>query len=61
MKCNTPSVVADLGSVGFDSAVFAGLDLVWVVVAVVVDLAVLAVDLVVVDVAADCSAVDFVD
>ena len=50
-----------MGSTVFDSAVFAGLDLVWVVVAVVVDLAVLAVDLVVVDVAADCSAVDFVD
>ena len=58
MKCNTPSVVADLGSVGFDSAVFAGLDLVWVVVAVVVDLVVLAVDSVVVDVAADYFVVD---
>ena len=56
-----PSVVADLGLVGFDSAVFAGLDLVSVVVAVVAGLVVLAVDLVVVDVAADCSAVDFVD
>lgn len=56
-----PSVVADLGSVGFDSAVFADLDLVWVVVAVVADLVVLAVDSVVVDVAVDCSAVDFVD
>ena len=56
-----PSVVADLGSVGFDSAVFAGLDLVWVVVAVVAGLVVLAVDSVVVDVAADCSAVDSVD